>query len=82
MEITFPLAITILGGIAGLSFTILRIVQIYKERIVPEDLQERLHKLELTNAVQNEQLLELKNDVRRLRDDFSKLNELLLKIIT
>lgn len=82
MEITIPMAITILGGVAGLSYTVLRIVQIYKDKKVPEDLDEKLQKLEIRNAVQNEQLAELKSDVKRLRDDFSKLNELLLKLVT
>lgn len=87
MIITWPLAITIVGSIASLCLTLLKIIQMRKKETFSsnsscKETVDKLNKLETKVAVIDARLEEFKADKNALESHLEKINDLLIKLLT
>jgi len=61
-------------SIGGLTFAVYRFMQLRKSK-----LEKRLSELEKTNAVQNEQIKDMSEEIGRLRDSIEKMVQNLIQ---
>jgi len=77
MEFTMAMAVALVGSVATVCLSILKIAGSKKE-----SEPSHLPKLEEKVAVQEVQIKDIRSDLERLQDNLEKLNDLLLKLLT
>lgn len=80
MEFTLPMAVAFVGSVATMCVSIITILKMRKNGDHVKSSE--FHELKQSNAVQQEQINDLKDSVSRLQDNFDKLNDLLIQLLT
>ena len=80
-EISLPAALAIIVSVATICLTILRIVN-SKRNNGNTNLEKKVVHLCSKTAVQDSQIKDIKEEQNRLHDNFDKLNDLLLRILS
>lgn len=82
MEFTMTMAVALVGSVATVCLTIMKIVDMRKTNKEETQVSVEIADLRQNSAVQQTQINELKNDIERLQTSFDKLNDLLIKFLS